>query len=273
MNDMVTYGDKTELVGMATRFKTALRGGDKLNNNELIALAQVSKLTRLDPFIGELWYIPGKGLMIGIAGARRLWNEKSAAGGGWSSVDIQPCSPADAGYVGDIKDLAGAYKATAYDSSASLQYQKMFLETIAAMRAAGEADPFASAKDICGPRPQWVGYGYATVSETSKMNKTALARKRAEADALKKCINIPFGLTVSAEYEIAPDVTVDPEPEPEMIETTAEPVEMISPMSQETIKFAAKVWNISLSQAATALTKYPATMSKEDFKKKVRGTE
>jgi hypothetical protein len=204
MNTLAVYGTKEELSSIAGRFKTALRGGDKLNNSELIALAQLSKITGLNPFIGELWYIPGKGPMIGIVGARRLWNEKSAAGGGWSSVEITPCTPQEAGYTGDIKDLAAAFKATAHDSAATLQYQKMFTDTINTMRSAGSTDPFGDAKQICGPRPQWEGYGYSTVSETSRMNKTQLARKRAEADALKKCINVPFGLEVSAEYETAP---------------------------------------------------------------------
>jgi hypothetical protein len=204
MNTLAVYGTKEELSSIAGRFKTALRGGDKLNNSELIALAQLSKITGLNPFIGELWYIPGKGPMIGIVGARRLWNEKSAAGGGWSSVEILPCTPQEAGYAGDVKDLAAAFKATAHDSAATLQYQKMFTDTINTMRSAGSTDPFGDAKQICGPRPQWEGYGYSTVSETSRMNKTQLARKRAEADALKKCINVPFGLEVSAEYETAP---------------------------------------------------------------------
>lgn len=204
MNAIQIYGSTEEVTTLAKRFKTALRGGDKLNNNELIALAQISNITHLNPFIGELWYIPGKGPMIGIAGARRLWNEKSAAGGGWSSVVIATCTAEEAGYTGDIKDLAAAFKATAHDSSATAQYQKIFTETIKVMRESGSTDPFADAKQICGPRPQWEGYGYSTVSETSRMNKTQLARKRAEADALKKCIDVPFGLEVSAEYETAP---------------------------------------------------------------------
>ena len=204
MNAIQTYGTNDELTMMARRFKTALRGGDKLNNSELIALAQITNITRLNPFIGELWYIPGKGPMIGIAGARRLWNEKSTEGGGWSSVVIVPCSGEEAGYTGDIKDLAAAFKATAHDSGATAQYQKMFNETIKVMHENGSKDPFGDAKQICGPRPQGEGYGFSTVSETSRMNKTQLARKRSEADALKKCINVPFGLEVSAEYETAP---------------------------------------------------------------------
>lgn len=50
------------------------------------------------------------------------------------------------------------------------------------------------------------------------MNKTALARKRAEADALKKRIVVPFGASVSSEdispaFEVVEAEFTEPEPE------------------------------------------------------------
>lgn len=194
---LAIHGTNQDVDAMAARFKIALRGGDKLANNEARALAQIALVTHLDPYIGEIWYIPGKGPMIGIAGARRLWNEKGIAGGGFSFVDIQPCSPEEAGAT--ESDVVAAFKAIAHDSKATIEYQKLFQSTIAMLRDAQAPDPFALAKEICGPKPQWIGYGYSTKSETSRMNKMQLARKRAEADALKKCIIVPFGLEVSAE--------------------------------------------------------------------------
>lgn len=182
---------------MATRFKTALRGGEKLNNNELYALAQVARVTNLNPFNGEIWCIPGKGTMIGIAGARRLWQEQSKAGGGFSFVEIISCPPQEAGAT--EADVAAAFKAIAHDSKATSQYQKLFLETVNSLRAAGSTDPVKEAREIMGPKPEWIGYGYSTKSETSRMNKTQLARKRAEADALKKCVVIPFGVEIAAQ--------------------------------------------------------------------------
>lgn len=191
------HGSQKDLDAMANRFKIALRGGDKLNPQEARALAQIALVTNLDPYIGEIWYIPGKGPMIGIAGARRLWNEKSIAGGGFSFVDIQPCSPEEAGAT--ESDVVAAFKAIAHDSKATKEYQKLFQETLAMLREAKAEDPFTLAKEICGPKPQWIGYGYSTKSEQSRMNKMQLARKRAEADALKKCIVVPFGLDVATE--------------------------------------------------------------------------
>jgi len=65
-NAIEVYGTTKELTEMANRFKTALRGGDKLQTSEAMALAQIASITGLNPFIGELWYIPGKGPMVGI---------------------------------------------------------------------------------------------------------------------------------------------------------------------------------------------------------------
>lgn len=196
-NAIETYGSKNEIDTMAGRFRVAVKGGDKLSNNEAVALAQVAKVTNLNPFTGEIWGIPGKGTMIGIAGARRLFAEQTDG-----FVEVLPCSPDEAGAT--EKDVVIAFKCVAHDSKKTASYQKMLTETIATMRAAGSSDPFSDAKEICGPRPQWIGYGYSTHSETSRMNKTQLARKRAEADALKKCIIVPFGVDV-ANYDNAPD--------------------------------------------------------------------
>lgn len=213
-------GTQAELQQYASRLKLAMRGGDKLTGPEALALAQIALVTHLDPFVGEIWYIPGKGPMIGIAGARRLWNEKSAAGGGFSFVDIQPCSPSDAGAT--ETDVVAAFRAVAHDSGATREYMKLFQETLTMLREAKADDPLTIAKEICGPKPQWIGYGYSTKSETSRMNKMQLARKRAEADALKKCIIVPFGADI-ADADQAPQyvegtvVTTHPAEEPAAI--------------------------------------------------------
>ena len=281
MNEIEMYGASSEIMEMAKRYRSALPGGDKLAQNEVIALAQVAKVTGLNPFVKELWYIPGKGPMIGIAGARRLWNEQSRNGGGFSHIEIIPCAPSDAGYQGDVKDVCAAFRAEAHDSLATAQYQRLFTETIRVMRESGSTDPFKDAKEICGPRPMWVGYGYSTVAETSRMNKTQLARKRAEADALKKCINVPFGVNVSAEHELAPsEDVIEAETEYAPVENInqetgeiVQPVELINPLSAEAVKYAAKEWNISEMEAAKAIASknLGKKISKKDFEEIVSG--
>lgn len=196
-----TYGDNLDVVSLARRIKIMVPGGKNLNDNEAQALAQVSIATNCNPFIGEIWYIPGSGPMIGIKGTRRHASQQIEDAGGkdafWQS-DFEPCSGEDAGYKGDIRDLAAAYKCTITDSVSTLAYQRMFLETVNTLRAAGSTDPVGEAREICGKRPQWIDYGYSLVSEKSRMNKQALARKRSESHALQLKFSIPFGAKVAA---------------------------------------------------------------------------
>lgn len=196
-----TYGNNEEIKSLAQRIKIMVPGGRNLKDEESQALAQVSLVTQCNPFIGEIWYIPGRGPMIGIKGARRHGNETVKKAGGDSAyftADLKPCAGEVAGYKGDVKDLAAAYECTVEDSVSTKLYQVMFLETLNALRAAGSPDPVGESREICGKRPQWKGYGFSTVSESSKMNKQALAMKRAEADALKHRFDIPFGTEVAA---------------------------------------------------------------------------
>lgn len=194
------YGESSEILSLAKRIKIMVPGGNKLADAEAQALAQVSLVTHCNPFIGEIWYIPGRGPMIGIKGARRHGNETIEAAGGpqaYWTIDLQPCSPEEAG-AKDVKDVAAAYRGILTDSVSTALFQRMFLDTVNALRAAGSKDPVGEAREICGKRPQWVGYGYATISEQSKMNKQALAMKRTEADAIKRRFDIPFGTDVAA---------------------------------------------------------------------------
>lgn len=198
----LVFGEKVELQALANRIKTMTPGGKNLSDNEAMALAQVSHLTALNPFIGELWYIPGSGPMVGIRGSRRYGNEQIKHEGGpdaYWSPHFFVCDPEEAGVPSGVK-VAAVYRCEIHDSVSTRQYQKMILETINAFREGGAPDPFGEAVKIVGPKPLWVGYGYSTPDEKSKMNKAALARKRAEADALKRRFYIPFGAGVS-EYE------------------------------------------------------------------------
>jgi hypothetical protein len=193
---MQVYSNVKDVNEMAKRFRIGVKGGDKLSVPELQNLAEAALVTNLNPYIGEIWAIPGKGTMIGIAGTRRLWQEQSIKGGGFSFVEIVPCTPQEAGAT--EPDVVATFKAIAHDSKATREYQKVFIEMLSALRSSGSTDPVKEAREICGPKPEWIGYGYSTKSETSRMNKTQLARKRAEADALKKCVVIPFGVNIAA---------------------------------------------------------------------------
>jgi hypothetical protein len=284
------YGDVEEF---AKRIKMLMRGGDKLNNTEVMALAQFAKITNLNPFTGECWYISGSGPMIGIAGARRLDQQQTGDAGGCSFPTITPCPADEAGALeAEIRDVVAAFKAEITDTAAITAYQKLFTSTIQAMREAGVADPFAAAKEVCGPRPSWVGYGYSTKSERSRMNKTQLARKRAEADALKKRIVIPFGAKI-AEVDVAPEYVegdveevkikrtvaqnltelgfqadIDEVDQTFPPETEQEPaVELIDPMGDWAVAFAAEKWSMERGAAAReiAAKKLGKRIDKREF--------
>jgi hypothetical protein len=192
----LVYGDREEISALAKRIKTMLPGGDKLSDNEALALAQVATVTQLNPFIGEVWYIPGKGPMIGIKGARRMENEDTRNKNGYSWLQFDVIAPEDCG-ASDPSKVFRAYKCTINDVNATKAYLAVFHDALTMLQAAKSEDSYAEAKEICGPRPVWEGYGFSLVGEASRMNPDALARKRAEADALKKRIVLPFGAEIS----------------------------------------------------------------------------
>lgn len=276
-----TYGNSEEIYSLAKRIKIMVPGGNKLSDHEAQALAQVSLVTQCNPFIGEIWYIPGRGPMIGIKGARRHGNQQIFEAGGKEAFwvpDLRPCSGEEAGYKGEIKGLEAAYTCVITDSVSSRAFQQMFLETINSLRAAGSKDPVGEAREICGKRPEWIGHGFSTVAEQSKMNKQALAMKRAEADALKKKFDIPFGTEVAAgdnasEMEgswvettpAAMSETVD-ETFPGQAEESGPAIEIVPVLGEWAVNEAAKFWNIDNAQAAKAIAKkWHGNMDKREF--------
>ena len=287
-----SYGQEDDVYTLAKRIKVMVPGGNKLQDAEAKALAQVALVTQCNPFIGEIWYIPGRGPMIGIKGARRHGNETVKRAGGESAyftAELKPCAGDVAGYKGDVKDLAAAYECIIEDSVSTKLYQAIFLETLNALRAAGSPDPVGEAREVCGKRPQWKGYGFSTVSENSKMNKQALAMKRAEADGLKHRFDIPFGTDVAngdnamevegSWIESTPPAmaeTVDeafPPVEQQAVKDEEQPIEIVSVLSDWAVKQAAKHWNIDTSQAAREIAKkWHGNMDKREFLDLLHGT-
>jgi hypothetical protein len=283
-----SYGQADDIYTLAKRIKVMVPGGNKLNDSEAQALAQVSLVTQCNPFIGEIWYIPSRGPMIGIKGARRHGNQQILEAGGKEAYwfpDLKPCTGEEAGYKGDIKGLEAAYKCTITDSVSSRAYQQMFLETVNSLRAAGSKDPVGEAREICGKRPEWNGYGFSTVAEQSKMNKQALAMKRAEADALKRKFDIPFGAEVASgdtalEAEASDWVETPPTNMSDTVDQTfkpadvldegdndeAAPIEIVPVMGDWAVSEAAKFWNLDKVTAAKNIAKkWHGNMDKREF--------
>ena len=62
--------------------------------------------------------------------------------------------------------------------------------------------PWDVVSDIVGSKPYTEGVGYATKSEYSKMTLVQRAMKRAEAEALKRRFDLPFGSAVGARGDV-----------------------------------------------------------------------
>jgi hypothetical protein len=285
-----TYGETSEIMSLARRIKVMIPGGSKLSDAEAQALAQVSLVTKCNPFIGEIWYIPGKGPMIGIKGARRHGNEQIEEAGGKTAYwfpDLKVCSGEEAGYKGDIKDLASAWKCIITDSVTTMQYQKMMMETISLLRDSGSTDPIKDAKEIVGKKPEWVGYGFSTVSESTRMSKQAAAMKRAESDALKKKFYIPFGTDISdvdtaseasntgwVEASASTPLQVDAEfPESQDINEQESVIELINPTGTEAVEITTRAWNVDAKYAKQELErmKLGKSYNKSEFMELITG--
>jgi phage RecT family recombinase len=96
--------------------------------------------------------------------------------------------------------------------------------------------------------------------------------------------NAKFAAALSADEQIIDASAEDPD---DIVATTVtteainqptqpdvkveKPTDFISPLSQWAIKYAAAEWNISYSDATVGLTKYPATMTRQEFVNRVAG--
>ena len=105
--------DKQQLLDVNKRILTMLPGGAKLQDNERYALAQIAVVHGLDPFNGEVWYIPGRGPMIGIKGLRKKAREQ-VQGNFW--IDFREIIDSDERKRYGIEAGALAFEARLFDS-------------------------------------------------------------------------------------------------------------------------------------------------------------
>ena len=190
--------DKQQLAEVNNRIKVMLPGGAKLSNEERFALAQIAVAHGLDPFNGEVWYIPSRGPMIGVKGLRKKAREQ-VQGNFW--IDFREIMDADERKRYGIEAGALAFEARLFDSENVRNYCDMVSQMTKS------SIPWSDVKQIIGDKPYTSGIGVLRPNEQTKMERVQCARKRAEADALKRRFDIPFGLNVEADSE--PDVIAD----------------------------------------------------------------
>lgn len=186
------WGDRSEVRELDTRLREMMPGADKLTTSQRLALAQASLVHGLDPFNGEIWMIPGRGLMIGVKGLRKKAHEQ-VKGNYWAEfVEI---TDADYRKRQRIPENALAYECRLFDS----ENLRTYSETCERLLKAGI--PWEAVSQMVGSKPYTVGIGVLAAGEQTKMQPSQCAMKRAEADAIKRRFDVPFGLTVTPDQD------------------------------------------------------------------------
>ena len=203
------FGTREEVRELMVRMQTMLPGGMKLNKGEITALAQASVAHGLDPLNGEIWIIPGRGVMIGVKGLRKKARQQ-VQGNFW--IDFREITDPDTMQRWGVPDKALAFEARLFDT----ENIRTYVETVERMTKAGI--PWDGVKGMLGERPYTTGIGFVNTGEPTKMSRVQCAMKRAEADALKRRFDVPFGLSVESDTD---EVVYGGDWSPGVIEGTA----------------------------------------------------
>lgn len=178
---LAQYGDREVIKELGERCKRFLPNGSKMSQEEALSFAQTALALDLNPFAGEVWYIPGRGIITGIAGYRKLARRQ-----GPFVAETRPMTPEErTKHSLADDDLGGVCDLYRPD------------QMLAAVKVNNEAG-----KVVIPVRPV-IGIGVWRIKELdtkSGRKKNAptgrswqwIAEKRAEGDALRKA----FGLTL-----------------------------------------------------------------------------
>ena len=208
------FGDRGEVNELAMRLLKAMPGSRKLTPEQAGTLAQISIAHGLDPFNGEAWFIPGSGVMVGIKGlrkaARRQLEHEGGKGAKFWTVFERVADPKI--YLAQDDDLV--FECHLRDSESLEAYAKA-VERFKALDFELEA-----AIKAAGPYPVTLGVGIYIRGEATKMQPNEVARKRAEANAIKQRFDVDFFFS---EEEVDFDIQIsDPEEEPKSAKKSVE---------------------------------------------------
>jgi hypothetical protein len=196
MSTALMQVDQKEIAQYAERIRAVLPGGNRLQPGEAMALAQVALAHGLDPFNGEVWFLKDKsgnpiGVMAGIKGHRRAAHRQLDRESGNFWCEFDQLTPEEKKAL-TIPDNALAFRCRLYDTIILRQHIEMI------ERLCDKNVPWESVKGIVGERPVTLGYGFFVPGEPTRMKPAACGMKRAEADALKRRFDLPFGSAVGA---------------------------------------------------------------------------
>jgi len=199
------YLDAKTVGALAVRLETMLSYAHKLTKSQIQALAQGALMHRLNPLLGEIWYIPGDGglpggLYVGVAGRVRkgreqLWRE----GGMTASLWWEYRDVTDEAELARYAFPAGAIVVACElrDSVTLTEYVKLYTSFSQIIPPGEKAH--VSIQAMIGARPIAEGYGVLTADEVKGLLTTKdggprrnlfapveKARKRALVAALKR---------------------------------------------------------------------------------------
>lgn len=181
------YAPRGEVREAMERFKAGLAIKDA-TEHEYAALAHVSIAHGLDPFNGEAWIIPAKGVTVGIKGLRKLANRqaKESEFRWWTEFhDIRSAEERDK------YNIPASAKAAIICHLRRSDHIEAYATALKALREKGDL-PYEIIVELLGRPPFVVGIGYVDAGESSKMPLPQLVRKRAEAHAIKQTFDVPF---------------------------------------------------------------------------------
>lgn len=186
-NKLALYAPRGEIREAMERFKAGLAIKDA-TEHEYAALAHVSIAHGLDPFNGEAWIIPNKGVTVGIKGLRKLANRqaKESEFRWWTEFhDIRSAEERDK------YNIPATAKAAIICHLRRSDHIEAYATALKALREKGDL-PYEIIIELLGRPPFVVGIGYVESNENSKMPLPQLVRKRAEAHAIKQTFDVPF---------------------------------------------------------------------------------
>lgn len=167
---------------LARRIKKCVPNGDRLTTDEALALAQIAVSTDLNPFVSEVYYIPGKGPHIGIEGLRRKASEQSTYSATVRKMRDEEITEHSLNQ-GDMGRICEVFR---HDTLA---------KAVAINKEAGEA---------IIPIVPVIGVGIWRKGDQVPMGKSPawVAAKRAESDGLKKAFNIVMPIHDDGEWMV-----------------------------------------------------------------------
>ncbi|HOD52907.1 MAG TPA: hypothetical protein PKJ08_00130 [Candidatus Cloacimonadota bacterium] len=189
------------VIDLFEQLRLMISGGQRLTDNEALALANFAIKEGLDPMNGECWLLKSRnpdgtykiaGIMVGIKGLRRKAQEAldKISPGNFFNISYKDINPPSNEY--EI-----AIEATLNDSVSTRQYIENRQLAYQMMKDM-PGDKYDAINKMVGESgPKWIGYGFYrkdehNISMDKKFTPRERAMKRAEASVIRQRFNLNY---------------------------------------------------------------------------------